>query len=106
VHRAALALAVTGGLAEELSVHRLVVAALCYEVAVAAVGAGDLVFVGEVGHHPGRHRLLTHVEVERARDLAGLHQLAGLFLKDADAHHPPVQVEQQLRLRLRLFGPR
>jgi hypothetical protein len=99
VHRAALAPAVARRLAEELGVHVAEVAALGDEVAVAAVGAGDLVLGGEVRHHTRRHRLLADVEVEGAGDLARLHQLARLLLEDADAHHAPVQIEQRLARR-------
>jgi hypothetical protein len=96
VHRAALALAVAGRLAEQFGVHLPEVPALGDEMAVAAMCARDLVLIGEVRHHAGGNGFLAHVEMECARDLALLHQLARLFLEDADADHAPVEIVQNL----------
>ena len=99
VHAAALALAVAGRPAEQLRVHLPEVAAFGDEVAVSAVGPGDLVGVGEVDHDAGGDGLLPDIEVQRARDLRRLHELARFFLEDADANHPPVDVEQLVAIR-------
>ena len=75
VHGAALALAVAGGLAVQLGHHAAHLAALGDDVAVAAVGAGDVVVVVEGGAHADRHRLLAQVQVHEAGQLAGGEQV-------------------------------
>jgi hypothetical protein len=47
------------------------VAALGDGVAVAAVGGGDVVVGAQVGADAGGDRLLTRVQVDEPRDLAG-----------------------------------
>ena len=59
VHRAALALAVAGGPAIQLGEHVLDFAALGQHVAVAAVGAGDIVVLAQCGAGAHRHCLLA-----------------------------------------------
>ena len=96
VHAPALALAVPGRPAEELGVHLLQIAAFGHQVAVAPVGAGDLVAVAQVHHHARGDGFLADVEVECPRDLPGLHELPRLFLEGADAHHPAVDIQEHL----------
>jgi hypothetical protein len=96
VHAAALALAVAGRLAEQFGEHAVEGAALGDQMAVAAVRAGDPVLVRQMHHDAGCDGFLAHVQVQGARDLAVLHELAGGFLEQADAHHAPVHVEQGL----------
>src|SRR5205823_459990 len=66
VHAAALALAVAGRLAEQLSHHQLDVAALGDAVAVAAVGAGDEVVLAQGGAGADPDRLFADVGVAGA----------------------------------------
>ena len=92
VHRAAAALAVAGRLAHQLGHHLVELAALGDEVAVAAVGRGDLVVIAQRGAHTGRDRLLADVEVEEAGKLGGLGEPARRFFEESDPHHAAVQV--------------
>ncbi len=100
VHAAALAFAVAGRAAEQLGEHAVELAALGDEVTVAAVRAGDLVVARQVHHHAGGDRLLPDIEVQGTRNLAGFHQLSGLFFEDADADHAAVDIEQDFVVRL------
>ena len=94
VHRAALALVVAGRLAVQLGHHQPHLAALGDDVAVAAVGAGDVVVVVQRGAHPDRHGLLPQVEVHEAGQLAGGEQVLHPVLEVADLEHP-LQHEHQ-----------
>ena len=89
VHRAALALADAGLLAQQLGHCGPDVAALGDGVSVRAVVAGHPVVVaqGHAGTHG--HRLLPDVGVGRANDLAALHQADYRFLEVPDAKHSP-----------------
>ncbi len=71
-------------------------AALGDQMAVPAMGAGDPVLVAQMNHDAASHRLLSDVEVQSTRNLAVLHELAGGFLEQPDAHHAAVQVQKRL----------
>ena len=103
VHRPALAAAVAGGLAHQLGHHPREVAALGDEVTVAAVGRGDVVVDAQRLAHADGHRLLADVEVEEARHLARLHQLAGGLLEEADAHHAAMHGELLVSCQVHRF---
>ena len=96
VHRAALALADAGGLAEQFGHHGLRLHALEDGVAVLAVGAEDVVFGLERGEGADAVGLLADVEVEEAADLAEGIFLGGLLLEAAQQHHLLVHVQQLL----------
>ena len=85
VHRAALALADAGLLAQQLGHGRPDVAALGDGMPVGAVVAGHPVVVaqGHAGAHG--HRFLADVRVGRADDFAALHQVDNRFLEMPDA---------------------
>ena len=97
VHGAALALAVAVGAAEQLGHHAPDVGALGDAVAVAAVGAGDAIARRQVRAHPDRDRLLAHVGMHRAVDLAGHPQLDGPLVELPDQDHRAQHLDQ-LRL--------
>ena len=96
VHAAALAPAVARGAPEQFGVHAIERAALGDQMAMAPVGAGDPVLVRQVHHHPGRHGFLTHVKVQGTRYLAGFAHPARLRLERPDAHHPSVDVLEDI----------
>ena len=97
VHRAAAALAEAVLAAVDLGHHRPEVAALGDAVAVAAVGARDVVVVVEVGADARRDRLLADVHVHEARDLTGAELARDPLLEEPDREHRPVEAEQRLR---------
>ena len=112
VHRAALALVVAGGAAEQLAHHRRRIGALGQRVAVAAVGGGEQVVALQVDAHAGGHGLLAGRQVQRpahqrrlgrGRQAPGRHAaLAGDFgrvFEGADAAHQAVQLERALQGR-------
>jgi len=80
--------------AEELGVHAFGVAAFGDEVAVTAVGAGDVVLLTDSEAGPHRHRLLAGIEVDHALDAAVAHQASRLFLESADGHHALVHLDE------------
>ena len=92
VHRAALALAVAGVSAEELRHHEVEVAALGDDVAVAAVGAGDVVIIPQALAHRRGDRLLAQIQMGEAVDLALCEQPRGCRLESADAAHTEIDV--------------
>jgi hypothetical protein len=94
VHAAAAALAVAGGLAEQLGVHELQVRPLRDRVAVAAVRRGDDVVIAQRRHDAGGHCFLADVEVQEAGHPPAFHELARLLLEEPDTHHSAVQIEQ------------
>ena len=94
VHRAALAVAVARRAAQELGVHALGVAALGDEVAVAAMGAGDVVVLGEEGADAHADRLLAGVEMGDAGDLGVAHQFGHPLLELADGDHGLVHLDE------------
>src|SRR5712692_9491158 len=108
VHRAALALAVAGLLAEQLGEHPGDVGALGQAVAVAAVGARDVVVLAQRRAHAHGDGLLSDVEVGEARHPGAAVELVHLFLEQPDRRHPAVHVEpgpvEDRRVRGRLPG--
>ena len=94
VHRPAFAFAVAGLLAENLSHHRLKLAALGDQVSVTAVRAGDVVSVGERCAHTCRRGFLTNRHMHEAGHFALFEQVAQTFLKLADRLHGTVHLEQ------------
>jgi hypothetical protein len=94
VHRAALAAAQPGGLGEELGHHAVEVGALGEDVAVAAVGGGEVVVVAQRGAHAGGDRLLAERGVHEAGDLAVAVELGHPGFEGADERHPFVELEQ------------
>ncbi len=95
VHRAALALAVPGGLAEQLGHDHPRVGAAGQRVAVIAVGAELVVVRAERLGGADRDRLLADVEVAEAVDLALGVGLRCPLLEPADEVHVPVHREQE-----------
>ena len=93
---AALAPAAAGGLAVQLRHHGLEVRALGDGVAMAPVGALDIIRLFQAGAHAGGHRLLTHIQVDIAQDLLGFPGTFGLQLKFADLHHGLIVPQQFL----------
>jgi hypothetical protein len=109
VHGAALALAVAGGLAKQLRHHQVEAAALGDAVAVAAVGAGDVVLGAQRGAGADGDGLHADVGVGGAADQAFHEELDDLGVEVADRPHLAVEVDEQLAgegRRLRLDGHR
>ena len=93
MHRAALAAAQALLAAEDLVHHRPGVAALGDAVAVAAMGAGDAVDVGQVHAEPDARGLLAGVEMDEARDVAGRELVVHALLELADRAHLVIGLE-------------
>ena len=96
VHRPALALAVAGGLAEQLGHHAVQIAALGDDVPVAAVGRDDVIVGPQRRSDPGRHRLLADVEVDESGEQPLLEKPGDLLLEAADADAAPVDAQHDL----------
>ena len=96
MHGAALALAVSGGAAVELGERTVDAGAFGEGVAVAAVGAGHVIVVGEVAAYAGGDGLLADVQVGGSDDLLADVRLDG-FLEPADLAHGGVEVNGLLR---------
>jgi hypothetical protein len=95
VHGPAFTVAVPGLLGEQLREHHVEARPLRHGMTVPAVGAGDHVLRGEVGHHPRGDRLLPHVQVEEAGELPLLEQVGRRLLEIPDGDHLAIQVEQE-----------
>ena len=105
VHRAGAPAADAGRAAEHLGGQRLGLGALGERVAVAAVGAADVVVGLERHADADRDRLLAGGEVRGAVDLAPQEEAVDRLLELADQQHPPVGVEVGAS-RLALAGGR
>src|ERR687893_1064612 len=92
VHRAALAVAVAGGLAEQLRGHAVHVEAERDGVPVAAVGGGDHVPLLQGGYGPDGDGLLPDVEVRRPVDLPLGVEVVYLLVEGAAEEHLPQEV--------------
>src|SRR5439155_19649847 len=98
VHRSALALAVTGFLAEEFRKHAVGRRSFGEAVSVTTMGARNVVVGLERFANPDRNGLLANVEVREAG-----HQGAGVEIVDplfeqANGHHLAVHMDQSLDL--------
>ena len=82
------------GPAEQLAHHARGVRALGQGVAVAAVGAGHVIVVGEVAAYAGGDGLLADVQVQEAADLALRVGLGRGLLEAADEEHFSVHREE------------
>ena len=87
--------------AEDLLHHRLDVAALGDAVAVAAMGRGDVILLTEVHADADRGGLLTGVEMDEARDLAGGEFVMYPILELPDRAHPSIGQEQIVSTHLK-----
>ena len=87
VHRAALALAQAILAAVDLLHHPDHVTALGDAVAMTAMGAGDVVCIGERRAHTDRDRLLSGIEVRKAGNLTGRDLDVQPLLELADGLH-------------------
>jgi hypothetical protein len=96
VHGPAPALAVPVDAAKQLGHHPPDVGPLGDAVPVATMGAGHPVAHGQGRAHPDRHRLLTHVGVHGAVDLAGDSERDGQLVELPDQDHG-AQYASQLR---------
>ena len=94
MHRAALAAAQAFLAAEDLVHHATGVAALGDAVAVAAMGAGDAVDVGQMHAEADARGFLAGVEMHEARDVAGRELVVHALLELADRAHLVVRFEQ------------
>ena len=93
MHRAALAAAQAVLAAEDLVHHGRGVAALGDAVAVAAMGAGDAVAIGQMHAEADARGLLAGIEMHEARDVAGRELVVHALLELADRPHPVVGFE-------------
>ena len=96
MHRAALAAADPVLLAVDLEHHALGIDALGDAVAVAAMGRGDGVPVVEMHAHADAGRLLTGIEMDEARDVAGGKFFVERVFEFADGGHPLIGFAQFL----------
>ena len=85
VHGAAFALAIAGRLAKEFGHHAVKIAPFGDHMAMAAMGADDVIIVSQRGADPCPHRLLANVQVDKAGQLPLAKKLAHLLLKTANA---------------------
>ena len=99
VHRAALAAAVAGGLAEELGEHAVDGRALGQAVAVPAVGAGDVVVPAQGFADADGDGLLADVQVRQPGHFRRDVQLVDLLFEEADLQHLLVQVQPVLDVK-------
>ena len=97
VHGAALALAVTGGTAKELGHHAIDIGALGNAVAVAAVGAGDVIRVLQVRADGHPHAFFTDVGMQGSHHLTLAGLVFRLLLEQAYAPHALIHVEELFR---------
>ena len=88
VHRAALALAITGLPAVELGHHAVQIGALGDAMAMAAMGRDDAVGPGQCRADADRDRFLADIAMHDAVDLAGEVIGRGALLEMADRQHP------------------
>ena len=93
VHRAPEPLAVAGLAAHELGHHEVEPRPLGDAVAVPAVVARHEVLGPQARADPRRDRLLPHVAVRGALDLATGEELRDLLVEGADAAHRPVEID-------------
>ena len=96
VQRAAVALAVAGGLVGDFGQHAAQVAPFGDQVAVAAVRAGDVVVLAQGVADPDGNRLLAHVEVGHAAKAPGQQQVLDLRLPEPDLEHVFVHADKLL----------
>src|SRR5262252_4225292 len=106
VHRTALAAAQAAVPGKQLLHHRLDVAALGDAMAMAAMGAGDVVAVAEVHAHADRRGFLAGVEVNEARDVAGGKFLLHPVLEGANGAHVAIGADQLVAAQLHAILPR
>src|SRR4029077_20629113 len=105
VHRAALAAAQPALLGEELLHHQRGVAALGDAVAMAAMGAGDIVPGPEMGADADGGGLLAGIEMDKARDAALGELFLHPLLEAADRRHVAIRLQQFVALQLHPFPP-
>ena len=97
MHRAAFAIAEAVFFARELEQHRLDFAAFGDAVAMAAMGAGDVILIGHIETGGDRDGLLVAIDVDEPGQLALLVFRAHALLKLADGFHQPIGVGQFFR---------
>jgi hypothetical protein len=90
MHRASLPLAIAGLFAEQLGHGEVGSAALGDEVAVSAVGAGDVIILPQRGAGPGRDGLLANVEMHKTGYVPGRKLPGNPLLESADENHGAV----------------
>src|SRR5438067_4777740 len=104
VHRAALAAAVAGLLAEQLGEHPADLGSLREAVPVAAVRRRDPVLAPQRRAHADGDRLLTDVEMRQAGHLRAAVELVRLLLEEPDQRHPAVHLEREIGAELGARG--
>ena len=100
VHRPAEAAAVAVHAAEQLGHHAIHARALRDAVAVAAMGADDVVVLAQVGARRRRDRFLPHVGVRGALHQPLDEQFRRLLVEATDLRHRRVQALELLDLEL------
>jgi hypothetical protein len=101
VHGAALAAAQSVAAAIDLFHHRLDVAALGDAMAVASVGAGDVVFVLQVHAHPHARGFLAGVKVHEPGDRPGGELVMHPVLELADRAHLRISLGELFSAQLK-----
>ena len=97
VHRAALAAAIAGFLAQQFCEHQVGRGSLGQAVAVAAMRAGNVVLAIQRFAHSHRNRLFAAVQMRQAGHDAPLIKLIHLVLKQPDPHHLAIGVHPAIR---------
>ena len=97
MHRPSLAAAIAGFLAQQFSEHQVGRGSLRQAVAVAAMGAGNVVLAIQRVADPHRNRLFAAVEVRQAGHDSPLVKLVHLVLKQPDPHHLTIGVDPSFR---------
>ena len=90
VHRPALSLAIAGFLAKQFGEHAVRVCALGEAVAVAAVRAGDVIFLPERVANAHGDGFFADIKMRQARHNGAGIQVVDLLFKQPDRHHPAI----------------
>ena len=96
VHGAAFAAAIAGFLAEQFGKHSVQRRALGDTVAVAAVGAGDVIVLAQRFANADRDGFLADIEMRETRHLGAEIKLVDLFFEEPDLQHLAVELEPAL----------
>jgi hypothetical protein len=88
--------------AQQFGHHQGYVSTFGDAVAMATVGAGNVIIPTKVGAHPGGYRLFPDVKVEQPGNNLPRFQLHRLFLEPADQKHGSVQLDHKFMIQAHL----
>ena len=96
MHRAALAFAIAGFLAQQLGEHAVDCAPFGQAMPVAAMRAGDVIVRAQRFANAHGDRFLADIKVGEARHQGARVEIVDLLLEQADHHHAAVHAQEQL----------